>query len=66
MSRSTHTHLTQRAADGGDSAASRSIFYALSFFCPLDSSTPAPRPPLTQAVGLPVHSHKNNTRDSNE
>ncbi|MCZ2355231.1 MAG: acetyltransferase [Bacteroidia bacterium] len=46
----TSSALTKRAADGGDSAASRDIFHALSFFSSLDSPTPAPRPPLTQTV----------------
>jgi len=40
-----------RAANGGDSAASRSIFYAQAFFCSLAFVYLRPRPPLTPAVG---------------
>lgn len=41
--------LTKRAVDGGDSAASTSIFLASGFSCSQALSQPAP-PPLTQTV----------------
>ena len=43
-------HPTKRAVDGGDSAASTSIFLASGFSCSQAFSQPAP-PPLTQTVG---------------
>jgi hypothetical protein len=43
-SRSSHTCPTKRALDAGDSAASTSIFLALSFLCSQTESTPTPAP----------------------
>jgi len=44
---------TKRAADFWESAASRSIFLASSFFCSQALSQPAQNP-LTQTVGTPL------------